>query len=141
MGGFLSDRFGRRRTFLILLAGTACGYLALSQVTGATWLVLAMGATLLCSCFVQACSGAVIAMVPGIRHDMTGQIAGMVGAYGTTGAVAFLTVLSFVSPQAFFMVIALSAVATLVAAYFLLERTDARIVAEEGAVAVEAAAS
>ena len=33
---------------------------------------------------------------------LTGQVAGMAGAYGNIGAVTFLTVLSFVSPQIFF---------------------------------------
>ena len=37
---------------------------------------------------------------------MTGQIAGMAGAYGNVGGVLFLTVLSFVSPHVFFVTIA-----------------------------------
>jgi NNP family nitrate/nitrite transporter-like MFS transporter len=49
-------------------------------------------------------------MVPLIKRRMTGQIAGMVGAYGNVGAVTFLTVYSFVDTSTFFMVIASSAV-------------------------------
>jgi NNP family nitrate/nitrite transporter-like MFS transporter len=60
-------------------------------------------------------------MVPLIKRRMTGQIAGMVGAYGNVGAVLFLTVLSFVSPQIFFLTIASAALFVLVAVQFIEE--------------------
>jgi MFS transporter, NNP family, nitrate/nitrite transporter len=50
---------------------------------------------------------------------MTGQIAGMVGAYGNVGAVLLLTVLSFVSPQTFFLTIAVAALFVLIAVQFI----------------------
>ena len=56
--------------------------------------------------------------------DRFGPVAGMVGAYGNVGAVTFLTVLSFVSAQAFFMVIAGAAIVTLIATHFLLDEPD-----------------
>jgi NNP family nitrate/nitrite transporter-like MFS transporter len=62
-----------------------------------------------CSFFVQAGEGAVFAIVPLIKRRMTGQIAGMAGAYGNVGAVTYLTVLSFVDYSTFFMVIGASA--------------------------------
>jgi NNP family nitrate/nitrite transporter-like MFS transporter len=68
-GGLISDRFGRKKTLLILLAGLA-------------------------------------------------------GAYGNVGAVSFLTVLSFVSPQIFFTVIAAAAVVTLVMVALFLEEPE-----------------
>jgi NNP family nitrate/nitrite transporter-like MFS transporter len=114
-GGLLSDRFGRKRTLLFLLMGLAVGYLVMSRIDSGWWIPLAVMATMACSFFVQAGEGAVFAMVPLIKRRMTGQIAGMVGAYGNVGAVSFLTVLSFVSPQFFFLVIASAAVVTLVA--------------------------
>lgn len=119
-GGLLSDKFGRRKTLIILLGGLACGYMVLSQITSEWYLPLAVIATMCCSFFVQAGEGAVFAMVPLIRRRMTGQIAGMVGAYGNVGAVSFLTVLSFVDPSTFFMIIAGAAVITLIATLFLL---------------------
>ena len=104
-GGLLSDKFGRRGTMMILLAGLSLGYLGMSTIDADTWLPLAVVLTMLCSFFVQSGEGAVFAMVPLIKRRLTGQIAGQVGAYGNVGAVVFLTVLSFVSPQVFFLVI------------------------------------
>jgi MFS transporter, NNP family, nitrate/nitrite transporter len=45
----------------------------------------------------------------------------MVGAYGNVGGVSFLTLLSFVSPNLFFIVIAGVALAILVAVQFIEE--------------------
>jgi len=120
-GGLLSDRFGRRKTLLILLGGLTIGYLVLSQIDS-TWAVwAAVIATMVCSFFVQAGEGAVFSMVPLIKRRMTGQIAGNVGANGNVGAVCFLTVLSFVSPQIFFITIAGSAAVVLVITYKFLD--------------------
>ncbi len=123
-GGLMSDRFGRKKTLLVLLTGLAVGYLVLSQINSGWWLPLAVIATMACSFFVQAGEGAVFAMVPLIKRRQTGQIAGMVGAYGNVGAVSFLTVLSFVSPSIFFLVIAAAAVVTVVATYFVLDEPE-----------------
>jgi len=74
-----------------------------------------------CSFFVGSGAGGVFAVVPLIRRRLTGQIAGIVGAYGNIGAVFFLTVLSFVSSQTFFLVIAGAVAATVIAVMFLEE--------------------
>ncbi len=120
-GGFLSDRFGRKRTLLILVTGLTIGYLAMSQITSEFWVPLVVIITMGCSFFVQAAEGAVFAMVPLIKRRMTGQIAGQVGAYGSVGGLSFLTILSFVSPQMFFLVIAATALGVLAVIMFLLE--------------------
>lgn len=78
-------------------------------------------ATIFCSLFVNAGNGAVFAVIPLVKRRLTGQIAGMAGAYGNVGGVTFLTVLSFVEPQIFFLVIAAFAVVTLAAVAFFLE--------------------
>ncbi len=108
-GGWFSDKFGRRKSLMILIGGLAAGYFVLSQITSGWWIALAVIATMSCSFFVQAGEGAVFAIVPLIKRRMTGQIAGMAGAYGNVGAVTYLTILSFVDYSTFFMVIAISA--------------------------------
>jgi NNP family nitrate/nitrite transporter-like MFS transporter len=120
-GGLISDRFGRKHSLLILLVGLAAGYFLMSQIHSGWPVALAVVITMVCSFFVQSGEGAVFAMVPLVKRRLTGQIAGMTGAYGSVGAVSFLTVLSFVSPQIFFLVIAGAAILTLLAVFFFLE--------------------
>jgi len=120
-GGLISDRFGRKTTLLVLTAGLAIGYAAMSVIDSSWPLVLAVIAAMTCSFFVQAGEGAVFAVVPLIKRRLTGQVAGMTGAYGNVGAVFYLTVLSMVSYQTFFMVIAATAVLGFITLLFLEE--------------------
>jgi len=120
-GGWLSDRYGRKKTLLILTAGLAAGYAVMAMIDSSWPLVLAVVAAMACSFFVQAGEGAVFAVVPLIKRRLTGQIAGMTGAYGNTGAVFYLTVLSLVDYSTFFMVIAATAVVGFVTLLFLKE--------------------
>ena len=134
-GGWLSDRFGRKPVLLILTAGLAIGYFLMGQVDS-TWSVwLAVVAAMACSFFVQAGEGAVFAAVPLIKRRMTGQIAGMTGAYGNVGAVTYLTVLSLVDYSTFFYVIAGTAVLGLLA-LLLMEEPKGEIaeIQEDGTV-------
>ncbi len=136
-GGWFSDKFGRKRTLIITMCGLAMGYLLMSQITSAWAIPVAVLVTMSCSFFVQSGEGAVFAMVPLIQRRLTGQIAGMAGAYGNVGAVSFLTVLSFVTPQIFFMVIAGASIATLLAVMFLDEPEGSMVeVLPDGTVAV-----
>lgn len=120
-GGWFSDKFGRKKILAILLTGLAVGYFIMSQIDASWAIPAAVLVIMVCSFFVQSGEGAVFAIVPLVKRRLTGQIAGMVGAYGNVGAVCFLTVLSFVSPQTFFLVIAGAAVVTLFAILFLEE--------------------
>ena len=120
-GGLISDKFGRKLTLLILTAGLAVGYFLMGQVNESWPVWVAVAAAMACSFFVQAGEGAVFATVPLIKRRMTGQIAGMTGAYGNVGAVTYLTILSFVSYQTFFYVIAATAVVGFVALMFMEE--------------------
>lgn len=134
-GGWISDTFGRRKTLIILLIGLVMGYLAMSQIGSLTgsientyvMMALAVAITMFCSFFVQAGEGAVFAMVPIIKRRMTGQIAGMVGAYGNIGAVVFLTVYSFVTPEVFFLTIAGTGIVTLIGVYLFLDEPSGQM--------------
>ncbi|MDX8408404.1 MAG: MFS transporter, partial [Mariprofundaceae bacterium] len=120
-GGIISDKYGRRKTMLVLLIGLAIGYFLMGMIDSSWSLLLAVVVCMGCSFFVQAGEGAVFAMVPLVKRRMTGQIAGMAGAYGNVGAVCFLTVLSFVSPQIFFTTIGVAALVTLAIVFFFLD--------------------
>ena len=105
-GGWISDKFGRKLSLSILMAGTCIGYYLLSMVTSEWGIALAVIVVIFSSVFVNAGNGAVFAIIPLVKRRLTGQIAGMAGAYGNVGAVIFLTTLSFVATDVFFMVIA-----------------------------------
>jgi len=112
-GGLMSDKMGRKKSLTVFISGLCIGYFLMGMIDSSWPVALAVVLTMACSFFVQAGEGAVFAIVPLIRRRMTGQIAGMAGAYGNVGAVVFLTVLSFVSPQAFFITIACCALVVL----------------------------
>lgn len=118
-GGWLSDIIGRRRTLFILVLGTMVSYFLISKAISGWPLGVVIGLALLCSMFLQAGSGACYAMVPLIRKDLTGKMAGMVGAYGNVGAVFFLTIFSFVNEQSFFYILAGYASLVLLSLLFL----------------------
>lgn len=119
IGGLFSDRLGRKRTLTICISGLAVGYFVMGMITPEWFIVLAVLATMACSFFVQAGEGAVFAVVPLVQRRLTGQVAGMAGAYGNVGAVTFLTILSLVSAQTFFFVICGTAIVTLIAVQFM----------------------
>lgn len=120
-GGWLSDRFGRKKTLLVLTLGLALGYLATSYIDS-TWSVLAATLVVMCcSFFVQSGEGAVFAAVPLIKRRLTGQIAGMTGAYGNVGAVIYLLVLTYVDYSTFFLVIAITAFLGFLILFFMNE--------------------
>ncbi len=122
-GGILSDKFGRKKTMLLLICGLALGYFTMSFINSGWPIAIAVIATMCCSFFVQSGEGAVFALVPLVKRRMTGQIAGMTGAYGNVGAVCFLTFFSmpFVTPSLFFLVIASSSALAFGASMFLEE--------------------
>ncbi|WAJ72050.1 NarK family nitrate/nitrite MFS transporter [Catenovulum adriaticum] len=122
-GGFISDKFGRKKTLLILTAGLALGYFVMSLINASWPIWVAVVAAMACSFFVQAGEGAVFAVVPLIKRRLTGQIAGMTGAYGNVGAVTYLTIYSVVDASTFFLVIAATAVVGFVTLFFMEEPT------------------
>jgi len=104
-GGYLADRFGRKFITLVMLAGIALGYMLMAQIDSHWPLPLAVALVVFCSVFVQGGCGAVYASVPLVKRRLTGQVAGMAGAYGNVGGVVFLVVLAMVTPKVFFLVL------------------------------------
>ncbi|TGG91230.1 MAG: NarK family nitrate/nitrite MFS transporter [Aphanocapsa feldmannii 277cV] len=97
-GGLLSDRLGsRKNTMGFLTIGLGFGYLLMSLIkpgtfTGSAGIAIAVALTMFCSFFVQAGEGSTFALVPLVKRRITGQVAGLVGAYGNVGAVSYLTI-------------------------------------------------
>ncbi|QGH34309.1 MFS transporter [Gracilibacillus salitolerans] len=104
-GGWLSDRFGRKKITLLLLGGLALLYIMMAFVNNSWPIYLALFLTICCSLVSQAASGAIFSMVALVKKNRTGQIAGMVGAYGNIGSLCFLAVLNLFFPVAFFIAI------------------------------------
>ena len=123
-GGWISDKFGRKRTLLIVFTGITASFLFLGMVDKSWSIELVVAITIIAGIFSKAGSGAVFAMVPLIQRRMTGQIAGMAGAYGNVGAVVFLTVNSLVDYDVFFLVIGLVAAFVLALIIFFLEEPE-----------------
>ena len=117
-GGWISDIIGRKRTLVIVFAGITASYIILGFVDQSWPVWLVVGITVFAGIFSKAGSGAVFAMVPLVQRRMTGQVAGMAGAYGNVGAVTFLTVNSMVDYDQFFLFIGI--VATVVFALIVL---------------------
>lgn len=112
-GGLVADKIGRKRATVYALIGVIIGYALMSMINAAWPVVLAVLVVVACSIFVQAGCGTVYAAVPLIKRRLTGQVAGMAGAYGNVGGVLFLTVLALISPQIFSLVLGLCAAAVL----------------------------
>ncbi len=137
-GGWLSDQFGRRRILVVCLLGTALGYAAMSYMGQVTGVAFAVAVTFLCSLFVNAGNGAVYAMLPMIKRRLTGQIAGMVGAFGNVGGVVFLAVYATVDVSTFFLIAAVSAALGYVLVFLYIEDPKGQIAEEmpDGSIAM-----
>lgn len=128
LGGLISDLMTSRKTvMLVYMIGIALGFLGMAFIgtydnsttngivniiptfDGMWWLVVSVIITVLCSVFVQGAEGATFAVIPLINKKMTGQIAGMAGAYGNVGAVTYLVIFSLVDAKTFFYIVAAGA--------------------------------
>jgi len=140
LGGLLSDTMkNRKRTMLIYMIGISLGFFGMANISkygpvseagektivpmfdGIWWLFVAAAITILCSMFVQGAEGATFAIIPMIKKKMTGQIAGMAGAYGNVGAVVYLVLYSLVDAKTFFYIISAGAVFSFLYCWLALE--------------------
>jgi len=125
MGGLVSDRMGNRRfVMLAYMLGIAIGF-ALMGLLNSEWpLIIAIVITIACSFFVQGAEGATFGIIPSIKRRVTGQIAGMAGAYGNVGAVFYLFIFTFVDTQTFFFIIAAGALISWVVCFLWLKEPE-----------------
>jgi NNP family nitrate/nitrite transporter-like MFS transporter len=158
LGGYLSDRLAnRKRTMLAYVSGIVVGFLLMAYITkwapgvdadgfrnitptfdGVWWLAVAMVITIFASVFVQGAEGATFAIIPMVNRRMTGQIAGMAGAYGNVGAVIYLVLFSLVDARTFFFILAAGAAVSFVVTWLLLEEPTGAFSASFDDEAVEA---
>ena len=126
-GGWISDKIGRRLTLLIVFAGITISFLFLGMVDKTWPVAIVVGVTIIAGIFSKMGSGAVYAMVPLVQRRMTGQIAGMAGAFGNVGAVTFLTVNSLVDYDQFFLCIGIVSAFVFALIIFYLEEPEGQM--------------
>ena len=98
-GGLISDKIGSRKwTLTFMIGGVALGYLMMSQITASWPLPVVIVMTMLCAFFVFGAAGATFGIASLIKREVTGQIAGNIGAYGSVGSVIYATTYSLL-PQ------------------------------------------
>lgn len=125
MGGLVSDRFGNRRfVMLAYMVGISIGFFLMGMMDASWPLYLAIAATMFASFFLQGAEGATCGILPSIKRRLTGQLSGMVGAYGNVGAVIYLFIFMFVTPQQFFYIVAVGALLSWVVCWFWLEEPE-----------------
>lgn len=143
LGGLLSDKMGnRKKTMLFYMGGIVVGFFLMAIIAkygpvgedGETtllplyntvgWLVASVFITMFASFFVQGAEGATFAMIPTIKPDMTGRIAGMAGAYGNVGAVAYLFLYTMTDEKTFLYILAAGAFVSLIYTAFALKEPE-----------------
>lgn len=67
-GGWISDKFGRKSSLVILLSGAAIGFFTMSQITAQWSIAWAVVVMMLCSFFLGSAAGCVFAVVPLIKR-------------------------------------------------------------------------
>ena len=140
LGGLLSDKMGsRKKTMLFYMAGITLGFFLMAiiakygpldangdvtllpQFNTITWLIVSVLITMFASFFVQGAEGATFAMIPSIKKEMTGRIAGMAGAFGNVGAVTYLFLYNFMDDKTFLYMLSAGALVSLVYCSFMLK--------------------
>lgn len=150
LGGYLSDKMGsRKKTMLMYMVGITLGFFLMGLISrytgigadgkqllapmfdGTWWIVVSVIITMFASMFVQGAEGATFAMIPSIKKELTGRIAGMAGAYGNVGAVTYLFILTQVDYKSFFFILSIGAGISVVACFLLLKEPKGSFGEEE----------
>ncbi|MBW4600426.1 MAG: NarK family nitrate/nitrite MFS transporter [Calothrix sp. FI2-JRJ7] len=133
-GGLISDKLGSRKwTMTILSVGIGISYLTTHFINKSWPLPLAVAATMFAAYFAQAGCGATYGIVPLIKKEATGQIAGNVGAYGNFGGVVYLTIYSLTDPSTLFSTMGITAlICAFMCGFFLKEPKGSFAAAYEG---------
>jgi MFS transporter, NNP family, nitrate/nitrite transporter len=123
LGGIWSDRAkSRKSVMVIIMIGIGLGYLMMWGINDRWPLPLAIAVTLFASAFAQAGAGATFAIAPLIKKQVTGQIAGNVGAYGNFGGVMYLAMYSLSDASTLFKIMGIAAlICAVLCAFFLQE--------------------
>lgn len=133
LGGLLSDKMGsRKKTMLLYMLGIVVGFFLMAiiskygplgadgevtlvpQFNTINWLIVSIGFTMFASFFVQGAEGATFAMIPSIKKEMTGRVAGMAGAFGNVGAVTYLFLYNFMDDKSFLFMLSGGALISLI---------------------------
>ena len=127
LGGLISDKLRNRKMVMTgYMVGISLGFFGMGFIESAWPIWLAILITVTCSIFVQGAEGATFAIIPLINRRMTGQVAGMAGAFGNVGAVIYLVLYSMVDARTFFFVLAAGAAFSFIyVMLFLKEPQDA----------------
>jgi MFS transporter, NNP family, nitrate/nitrite transporter len=122
-GGLMSDQLGSRKWMMTLVTlGIGISYLIAYQIDKTWSLPLVIAIVMLVAIFFQAGSGATCAIIPLIKKEITGQVAGNVGAYANVGAVIYLTIFSLTDAQTTFAAMGIGGlIGTFLCAFFLKE--------------------
>ena len=107
-------------TFVSL--GVGISYLIAYRIDSTWSLPVAIATVMLVAIFFQAGSGSTCAIMPLIKKEITGQIAGNVGAYANVGAVIYLTIFSLTDASTTFAAMGICGlIVTVLCAFFLKE--------------------
>lgn len=140
LGGLISDKMGsRKNTMLLYMTGITVGFFLMGiiakygpvgidgettlipQYNTITWLIISVVITMFASFFVQGAEGATFAMIPSIKKEMTGRIAGMAGAFGNVGAVTYLFLYNFMDDKTFLFMLSAGALISLIYCFIMLK--------------------
>ncbi len=139
LGGLISDKMGsRKKTMLLYMSGITVGFFLMAtiakygpivdgkatlipQYNTISWLIISVVITMFASFFVQGAEGATFAIIPSIKKEMTGRIAGMAGAFGNVGAVTYLFLYNFMDDKSFLYMLSGGALISLVYCFIMLK--------------------